>query len=86
METKQPLFFSYSRITNNNVPVGESPSHGYTGPGNAERVEGEEGFISSGALLVCELEVVIQHHLRHDEFERDGGVEATRTVLSCGLS
>lgn len=83
MVAKLPLFqLSLSGIITNNVPVRWFPPHRYTGPGNAEGIEGEEGFFLGSTLLVRDLEVVIQHHLRHDEFDHDGCVEAPRTGLT----
>lgn len=74
--TNQPFD---SSITINN---GWSPPHRYAGPGNAERIEAEERLLLGSPLLFHKLDVVIQHHLRHNEFECDGGEETTRTDIT----
>lgn len=58
------------------------PSHRHANPGDAEGIEDEEGFFPT---VVDELDVVVEHHFRHDEFQRDRGVESTGAFFFCVL-
>lgn len=78
---RQSVSLFISSINVDNVSAGRSPPHRHAGSGNAERIEAEESLLLSSALLVHELDVVVQHNLRHDELERERGEEAAGTVL-----